>query len=114
MKIFNATRDVALADHADLARSPWARFRGLMGRRALVEGSGLVLEPCNSIHMFFMRFSIDAVFLDRDWKVVYIAHRIKPWRITRLVRKAKRVIEMPAGTCQTSGTVVGDVLTMAR
>jgi uncharacterized protein len=108
----NSTRGVALADHSQIARSVWSRFWGLMGRRALQPGQGLILEPGNSIHMFFMRFPIDAIFVDRDWKVLHVAHGIKPWRVSRIVRKAKRVIEVPAGVCRQTGTVPGDVLSL--
>jgi len=109
-RVLNTTRNVALADHAEFARSPWSRFRGLMAQKAIEPGYGLVIEPCNSIHMFFMRFAIDAVFLDKEGRVVYIADSIKPWRISRIVRKAKRVIEMPSGTCQRTGTKPGDLV----
>lgn len=85
---------------------------GLMGRRALRDGEGLILEPANGIHMFFMRFAIDAVFLDTDWRVLHVAHCLKPWRVSRIVRKCKRVIELPAGACRRSGTEPGDYLAL--
>jgi uncharacterized membrane protein (UPF0127 family) len=60
-----------------------------------------------------MRFPIDAVFVDRDWKVLHVCHGIKPWRVSRVVRRSKRVIELPAGTCAFTGTQPGDRLSLA-
>jgi uncharacterized protein len=99
--------DVAVADN------PWRRFMGLMGRRDLPEGAGLYLRPCSSIHMFFMRIPVDAVFVDKDGVVVRIYASLRPWRITRVVRKAKACIELPAGTLAAAGVQVGDCLTLS-
>jgi len=112
MTIRNETRDCVLVEHPVMAKSLWSRFMGLMGRGSLPDGEGLVLEPANSIHMFFMRFPIDAVFVDRDWKVLHIAHGIAPWRLSRVVRRSRRVIEMPAGRCRQTGTEPGDQLAL--
>jgi uncharacterized membrane protein (UPF0127 family) len=108
----NQSEDVVLADGVELARDLWSRFVGLMGRRSLEPGRCLVLEPASSIHMFFMRFPIDAVFVDRDWKVLHISHGIKPWRVSRIVLGAKRVIELPAGTCQQTNTQTNQFLAL--
>jgi uncharacterized membrane protein (UPF0127 family) len=108
----NATRDVTLVERPEIARSIWSRCLGLMGRRGLGPGEGLILEPGNGIHMFFMRFPIDAIFVDRDWRVLHIAHGIRPWRISRIVRRSRRVIEVPAGVCRSTGTSKGDVLSL--
>jgi uncharacterized membrane protein (UPF0127 family) len=101
-----------VAGEVAVADNPWRRFVGLMGRRDLPEGAGLYLRPCSSIHMFFMRISIDAVFLDKDGVVVRIYPSLRPWRVTRVVRKAKSCIELPAGTLAANGVQVGDRLTL--
>ena len=75
----------------------WSRFLGLMGRRELPEEHCLYLRPASSIHMFFMRFPIDAVFLDADGRVLRVYERLRPWRVTRVVRKAKACVELAAG-----------------
>ncbi len=95
------------------ADTPWRRFMGLMGRRELPDGSGLYLRPCSSIHMFFMRIAIDAVFLDKDGVVVRIYPSLRPWRVTRVVRKAKSCIELPAGAAAAAGVRVGDRLALS-
>jgi len=76
-----AARGGDIAERVEVASNPWSRFWGLMGRRGLDPGHGLLIKPCSSIHMFFMRFPIDVVFLDRDNVVVKVVHGIKPWRM---------------------------------
>jgi uncharacterized membrane protein (UPF0127 family) len=101
-----------VARAVSMADTPWQRFMGLMGRRELAADAGLCLRPCSSIHMFFMRIAVDAVFLDKDGVVVRIYPSLRPWRVTRVVRKAKSCIELPAGTLATAGVRVGDRLTL--
>lgn len=96
-----------------MAESLWPRFIGLMGKRELPDGHGLCIRPCSSIHMFFMRFPIDAVFVDGDGRIVRIYASIKPWRVTGFVRKAKACLELPPGTCAQHGLAAGDVLQLA-
>ncbi|MBR2774270.1 MAG: DUF192 domain-containing protein, partial [Selenomonadaceae bacterium] len=63
----------------EIAKSFLSRLRGLMMRRKLPEGRGLLLAPCNSIHMLFMRFAIDVVYLDEDFRIKKIARDVMPW-----------------------------------
>lgn len=96
--ILDHTAGVCLATRAAIASSAWARFRGLMMRRSLEPGQGLVIQPCGSIHMMFMRFAIDAVFYDRDLRVTHVARGVRPWvGISFGRRGAKGVIELPVG-----------------
>jgi len=110
----NLTRDTALAEHVEAAASLWAKFIGLMGRPVLPAGHALWLPESNGIHMFFMRFPIDAVFLGRpgaDGATVVVAARshLRPWRdLVPLVRGAHGVLELSAGTIEATGTAVGD------
>ena len=86
------------------------RLRGLLGRDSLPDGAALVIEPCTSIHTFFMRFSIDAAFLDRAGRVVRAISNLRPWRATRIYPKAAMVVELPAGTLRRTDTREGDAL----
>ncbi len=86
------------------------RGLGLMFRRGLPPGRGLAITPCNSIHMFFMRFPLDVAFLDREGRVVRAYHGIRPWRVSRIVRGARTAIELPAGTLAAAGVERGTVL----
>jgi uncharacterized protein len=92
-----------------LADTALTRMRGLLGRRELPSGEGILLKPASSVHMAFMRFSIDAVFLDRDLRVVKIATDLQPWRVAGS-RGAKAVLEIPAGEADRRGLTVGDRL----
>jgi uncharacterized protein len=83
------------------------RMRGLLGRKYLRQGEGMVLRPGWSIHTAFMRFPIDAVFLDADQVVIRVEHEVGPWR-TVSCRGAREVVEMAAGECRRRGLEVGD------
>ena len=85
-----------------------------MGRRSLENGRGLLIEPCNGIHMMFMRFPIDAVFMDRTGKVVKVYERLLPWiGLVPLVLRAHKVAELPAGTIGRHALKEGDLLKVA-
>jgi uncharacterized membrane protein (UPF0127 family) len=86
-------------------------MKGLLGRSELPEEEGILLRPCSSIHMFFMRFPIDAVFLDRDLRVLRVAAELAPWRLAGK-RGAKMVLELPAGRCERVGLREGDRVTV--
>jgi uncharacterized membrane protein (UPF0127 family) len=92
-----------------LADTALTRMRGLLGRRELPSGEGLLLRPASSIHMAFMRFPIDAVFLDAQGRVVKVARELKPWR-TAAARRATAVVELPAGEASRRGIDVGQRL----
>lgn len=107
----NVTRGVVVAGDAEIADSLWSRFRGLMMRSpaSFGPGAGLLIDPCSSIHMFFMRFPIDVLYVDRSDRVVRAQRGIKPWRVGPLRTKGARyVVELPAGTIDKTGTQVGD------
>jgi uncharacterized membrane protein (UPF0127 family) len=79
-----------------IARTPWQRMRGLLGRKSLDENEGMLFSPAGSIHMFFMRFPIDAIFCDRDLVVLDVERGLAPWHVAGR-RGAKVVIEMASG-----------------
>ena len=89
-----------------VADSPLARMRGLLGRRTLPQGEGVFLRPAASIHTFFMRFPIDAVFVDADGTVVGVEPELRPWRVAGR-KGAKGVLELAAGEAQRRDVVVG-------
>jgi len=88
------------------------RLRGLLGKRRLDQGEGLVLRPSFSVHTWFMNFPIDVVFVDADQVVLKIASGLKPFR-TSSCRGAREVIELPAGECDARGLTVGDRIAWA-
>jgi uncharacterized membrane protein (UPF0127 family) len=111
----NVTRGTNLATRLETADGLWARFMGLMGRASLDPDAGLWL-PGNGIHMMFMRFPIDAVFVGRPvdtnggvLPVVSVHRGLRAWTgLVPLVRGAHGVLELPVGTIDRSGTVPGD------
>ncbi len=110
MRAINASRDVTIARMVRPATTLWARSRGLLGRKGLEPGEGLLLDPCSGIHTWGMAFPIDAAFLNREGTVVHLLHQMGPWRMSRYLFKARSVLELPAGTLERTGTRVGDRL----
>ena len=112
----NLTRGTVLGAPLEVAESFAGRFMGLMGRSTLASGAGLWLRPGSSIHMLFMRFPIDAVFLakpgeDGGRRVVAVHPGLRPWiGVVWWARGADGCLELPAGTAAASGTSVGDVI----
>jgi uncharacterized protein len=102
-----------VAEHVEIAATSWKRFMGLMFRSELPEGHGLALTPCNSIHMFFMRIPLDVVFLDREGRTLRVYHGIRPWRVSRIVRRSRTAVELPVGTLRRAGVEAGTVLRLA-
>lgn len=96
-----------LAGRVERADAFRRRLRGLLGRTGLAPDEGLLLSPCGAIHTFFMRFPIDAVFLDATGRVVGVAESLPPWR-WRAVPGARAVLELAAGTVARTGVRPGD------
>lgn len=105
--------DALVCERLELGESFSQRFFGLMGRASLDEREGLYL-PTSSIHMFFMRFAIDALFVSKadaegHRRVVATRPHLPPWRgLVLPVRGAEGVVEMPAGAIARAGLSVGD------
>lgn len=118
-RVRNVERGTVLAEQLESADSLWAKFMGLMGRPSLADGAALWLPGSNGIHMMFMRFAIDAVFVgkpeaDGSREVLAVRSALPPWRgVVWLVRGANGTLELPVGTIERSGTTVGDFLTFA-
>jgi uncharacterized protein len=110
MRIVNLSSNTTLADRAEVARSFWTRLRGLMGRRELPAGTGLVIEPNNSVHTFWMHFPIDVIFVDREGIVVGLREAMPPNRPFAGAQRAHRTIELPAGTISRTSTKPADRL----
>jgi uncharacterized protein len=98
----------------EVAGSWLSRLRGLIGRRGLGPGEGLYLPDTSSIHMLFMRFAIDCLFVgaprtDGSRQVVAVRQRLAPWTgVVWWVRGARGVVELPAGSLAASGLKLGD------
>lgn len=108
--LYNETKKMVVAAELEIAKSFIQRFKGLMLRKRLRENGGLMLLGCGSIHTCFMRFAIDAVFMDMNYKVIYTKERIKPWRLTGFVKRAYITVELPEGTVKRKDISIGDIL----
>jgi len=104
VSVVNVSTGRVLAERAIVAETMLARFIGLQGKRQLPEKSGLVLLPNNSIHTFFMRMRIDAIFVDQDGKVVKVGRQLRPWRIGPIALGALYCVELPAGAADSTAT----------
>ncbi|MGI9657455.1 MAG: DUF192 domain-containing protein [Gaiellaceae bacterium] len=98
-----------VCERCEIAATPVRRMRGLLGRAALGPGEGVLLKPAGSVHTWFMRFSIDVVFLDRDMRVLKVAANVAPWR-ARSCRGAKSALELRAGESERRGIELGERL----
>jgi uncharacterized membrane protein (UPF0127 family) len=114
MQVQNTTRNVALVNKGRLANNFFTRLRGLVGVKHLAAGEGLLIQPCNQVHCMFMSIPIDVLYIGSDNRVLAIDAAMRPWAIGRLVRGAKQVLELPAGSAAASGTQVGDQLQITR
>ena len=110
MRITNQSKDTTLATKARSATTLASRMRGLMGSRPLAEGEALIIPGCQAIHMCFMRYAIDAVFVDAHNRVVGVVEGIKPFRFSRFFFTARAVIELPVGSVRSSRTTLGDTI----
>ena len=108
MKIFNVSKDITIAANAILADSFFSRMKGLLGKTSLDVDEALVITKCNSIHMFFMRFAIDVIFLDKKNQVVGLVKNIRPFQMSRIFWKATTAVELPAGSILKTQTAIGD------
>jgi uncharacterized protein len=98
-----------VCERCAIAGTAVSRARGLLGRRELPGGEGLLLRPASSIHTLFMRFPIDVVFLDRDLAVRKVVPEVRPWRLA-FGLGSRAVLELPAGECARRGIAQGDRL----
>ncbi|MCJ8009239.1 DUF192 domain-containing protein [Lederbergia wuyishanensis] len=94
------------------ADTSWKRLKGLLFYKEPIMEEGLLITPCNSIHMFFMRFAIDVVFLDQANKVVKVVSGLKPWKMIPPVSNAYATLELPTGTIANQQISIGDTISL--
>ena len=99
-----------LAEHAQVARTSWQRMVGLLAHRELPAEEAMVFPGCSSIHTVGMRFPIDVIFVDREWRVVALREGLVPGRLVPPVRRAWGVVEASCGTLKRLDLQVGDRL----
>ncbi len=112
--ILNTRTGLIVCERAAYAGSILQRMVGLLRHQRLAPGEGLILPSCRSIHTWFMRFSIDAIFLDRAWRVAALQPGLTPWRFSPYVWGAWAVLEVESGTITRTQVAVGDQLAVAK
>lgn len=108
--VTNTSRGTVVGQRIRVARSLRDRTVGLLSTERLDPGEGLWIERASSIHMWFMRYPIDAVFVDGDGRVTKIVANLRPWRVVWWARGARDCLELPAGAAAAAQTEVGDLL----
>jgi hypothetical protein len=114
LRVLNTTKNSCLGEQIGLADSSLRRLVGLLGKRSLESGCGLLILPSQAIHTVGMTFPIDVIFVDKKYNVVGIRKAVRPFRVTRVFWKALAVLELPVGTISASCTQVGDQLKVDR
>ena len=119
LRAVNQTRATVLCEHLEVAGGITGKSRGLLGRDRLEAPAGMLfeagrLEPFMCMHMLFMRFAIDVVFLNREGRAIRIDHDLRPWRISSIVWGARKALELPVGAAARSQTEVGDQIIFER
>ena len=99
-----------IAGEVAIATRFFQRARGLLFSEPLKEGSGLWINPCNAVHTFFMTYSIDVVFLDKNMRIINILENMSPWQVSPIVKNALSVLELPAGTAKKYSVTIGEQL----
>jgi uncharacterized membrane protein (UPF0127 family) len=110
MKLVNLSNSQVLAEHVREARTFWKRFRGLMFTVNLPAGDGLHIQPCRSVHTFFMNYSIDVLHLDSSLSVVAAEKNLKPGKLGKSSRNTASIVELPAGTIDQTKTEIGQTV----
>lgn len=112
MIIKNITHNKLLASDAHMADTFFARLKGLLGTRLLLEGSGLIICPCSSIHTFGMKYAIDVLFVNQLDRVVKIESALTVGKFS-VCGSSSYVIELPAGIIASTATTVGDIIVIS-
>jgi uncharacterized protein len=110
--VYNTTRNAVLGDRIRVAETSLSRIIGLLGQRSLELGTGLIIFPSQAIHTVAMRFAIDVIFLDRNWRVVRLRPAMVPYRLTGICWRARCVLELPVGVISQTSTQLGDQLSV--
>lgn len=118
MRLINKTTGEVLANRVEFADTFWRRFRGLMLRRNFRRGQALLFKLAKpgryGVHMFFVRFSIDLLYLNSNFSVVEVRSALAPWRIYRPKVKASYIIELPSSTISRTSTKLGHKLALRK
>lgn len=97
MEIIHVRSGQKIAGNVKIANTFFTRLKGLMFTPKLEGMDALLIDPCNSIHNFFVYFALDVVFIDSENRVVKVIRNFRPWRVSWIYFRARKVLELPSG-----------------
>jgi len=107
MLLVNKTTNSVVSENIMVANTFFKRLKGLMLTKELPEQDALHIIPCNEIHTFFMNYSIDVLYLDKDKRIVHMDEEMEPGKIGKKVKNAISVVELPGGKVKTANLKIG-------
>ena len=114
MEIINKNNNKLLASKVIMADTFMTRLKGLMFKKNLEKDTAMLIHPCNSVHTFFMKFSLDILFISKEYEVIYVIENMLPGKTSPLIRKAMGVLEFTSGTIEKTNTKKGDFLNVVN
>ncbi len=109
--IIHVASQTVLSNKVIVANNFFLRLRGMLFRAPLAAGEAIIISPCQQIHTHFMTYALDVVFLDSDYKVCFVVNSMQPWKMTKFIKAASHVLELPAGAA--SMIKLGDHIQLA-
>jgi len=113
LRVTNKRTGGEVAGRVRVADNPWSRMVGLLGKKELPAGEALLIRPCSSVHTFFMRFPMDAIFVNRENQVLKVVRGMRPFRFAG-ARRSHAVIELMGGALADGQVQPGDQLTLSE
>ena len=110
VRVLNTTKGTVLGERVGVADTSLSRMVGLLGKSGLAPATGLLIMPSQAVHSIGMRFPIDVLFLDRNWRVIHVQPSLTPYRLSGLHWRARCALELPVGAIAETCTSVGDEL----
>ncbi|NKE08062.1 MULTISPECIES: DUF192 domain-containing protein [Mesobacillus] len=114
MRLVNESNGRVLAANVKIADTFFSRFKGLMLTDSLPDGHGLYIQPCRSIHTFFMNYSIDVLYINENFEIVGAEEQLEPAKMGKRCKGAYSVFELPEGTIRNTGTKVGHSIKLIK
>ncbi len=109
-QVYNVNSSLYVSRQTLIADTFLTRLIGLLLTKEFKPGSGLIIEPCKSIHMFFMRYPIDVIFYNQNLEIIAVVENIQPWQFTKVYPKAMACLELPINSIRQSNSAVNDQL----
>ena len=114
LKVINTSKKTVIAQEFGFADTFWTRMVGLLNRKSLSPQEALIITRCQSVHMFFMRFAIDVIFVSKENKVVGLVQDLRPFQLSPIYFKSSYAIELDTGSISSTKTEIGDQIEIEK